>query len=546
MGALDRLAGLLGYVKSSPAQPARGMRGVGFDAAQISRITSSLQAETEFINTTLRYQLRILRARSRQAAANNPFARHFVNMAVNNICGPQPFRLEAKIKSRGGKSDDRANEAIEAAWRAWGRAGACEITEKWSLNATLRLLTRILAVDGELLVRMLRGPEFGKHSFRLQIIDVDRLWEGKNESLKDGGAIHAGVEVDAQGRVLAYHLLKRKPSQWQSMGYATETERIPAGECLHVFVPEYAEQIRGVPWIYAALLNLVNLGAFEEAAVIAARIGAANMGIIESPDSGATLAAQTGAGPAGDGTSALGGANGDVQITAEPGAFWTLPAGYKMGQGWNPKYPDAAIGPFIDAMLRGISAGLDVAHHNLSANMEGVNYSSARIAELSERSMWMQLQNFFAEHLLQPVYEDWLRLQVINGQLPFDPARIDKYRTVHWQGRRWAWVDPLKEVGAQIEAIDAKIKSRTRIAAENGEDLDDTFEEIAEETAAAAALGIDLSPVKPRASGVVSSVTASGDGSAGNGDNTSGGNAGNEGKKRTRRWRDPRYTGDDE
>jgi capsid protein len=77
---------------------------------------------------------------------------------------------------------------------------------------------------------------------------------------------------------------------------------MPADEIIHVFVPEFAEQVRGVPWMYAALLNLVHLGAFEEAAVIAARIGAANMGFIESPDGGKTLADMAAPGPKGDGT----------------------------------------------------------------------------------------------------------------------------------------------------------------------------------------------------------------------------------------------------
>jgi capsid protein len=114
---------------------------------------------------------------------------------------------------------------------------------------------------------------------------------------------------------VAYHLLRRKPSQWQYSGYSLEMDRIPADEIVHLFVPEFAEQVRGVPWMYAALLNLVNMGAFEEAAVVAARVGAANMGFIESPDGMATLADQAGPGPKGDGTEGFGGERG---IRASP------------------------------------------------------------------------------------------------------------------------------------------------------------------------------------------------------------------------------------
>jgi capsid protein len=62
----------------------------------MSRLTASLQAEAQFINTTLRYQGRTLRARARQAAQNNPFAKRFVQMVVDNVCGPEPFCSRAR------------------------------------------------------------------------------------------------------------------------------------------------------------------------------------------------------------------------------------------------------------------------------------------------------------------------------------------------------------------------------------------------------------------------------------------------------------------
>lgn len=548
MRALDWLARRFGYVR--PAQRAR----YGYDAAQLSRLTASLQAQAEFINTTLRYQLRILRARARQAAQNNPFARRFVQMVVDNVCGAEPFGLEGKVRNRKGAFDESANDEIETCWEGWGKAGQCEVGGRWSWNTIQRLLARNLAVDGELLVRKLRGPEWGPYGYKLQVIDVDRLWEYKSEALDNGGAIHAGVEVDPYGKAVAYHIIKRKPAQWQWSGYTLEFERVPADEIIHVFVPEFAEQIRGIPWMYAALLNLVHMGAFEEAAVIAARIGAANMGFIESPDGGRTLADMAGAGPNRDGTDALGGNNGDPQISAEPGTFPVLPTGYKFNGSWNPKYPDAAVEPFVKAMLRGIGAGLGVAYHNLANDLENVNYSSARIGELDERDSWKGLQTFWCEHINQPLYEDWLRMQLMIGTLPFPIEKIERYKAVYWQARRWAWVDPLKEVGAAIEAVNARITSRTRIAAENGVDLEDVFDEIAAENKMAADKGVQLEIIQPKATGIVPPAQDQGAGTAategagegsgdGGGDGSgdaggdSGGNKGR-GNGKKPRWRD--------
>lgn len=470
------MADWFGWFRKKPKR--RASRNPGYAAAENSRLTASLLQESEYINRTLRYQLRALRARSRQLCQNNPYGKRFAQMVVSNVCGPNPFRMQAKVKTARGKLDDRANKIIEAAWKSWSRKGEADITGRFSWNALQRLIVRTLAVDGECLFRVYRGPDYGKHGFQVQIIDTDRLDEGKNEKLRSGGSINMGIEYDVIGRPVAYHLLKRKPSQWDRE-YVKEYERIPASEIYHLFVPEFAEQGRGVPWMYAVLLELVHIGAFTEAAVIAARVGASQMGVIESPDGGGDYE--------GDSMDAV----GNPQIEAEPGQFPMLPPGYKL-TGWNPKYPDAAIGPFLKACLQGMSVGLGVAHHNLSGDMEGVTYSSARIAELNERALWTEIQNFVIEHLHEPMQPDWLRMQIVLGQVKLDMAGFDRYREAHWQGKRWAWVDPQKEVAANVEAIKNKLKSRTRVIAEQGEDVEDVFTELAAEDELAKDKGLKL------------------------------------------------------
>ena len=239
MSVLDRIAGFLGY--------ARPVRSTGFAAAQVDRLTAALAQETRNINDVLRYDLRRLRARSRQAAQNNPYARRFVKMVVNNVAGPTPFRLQSKVKFKTGNLDTTANRRMEEEWGLWGKVGNCELSGRHSLSEILRLLVKILATDGELLLRRYRGKEYGRHGYQVQLIDVDRLDDMKNQALPGGGAIHMGVQVDAQNRPVGYHLLKRKPAHWIS-GARGETEFVPADDVLHVFIPDAAEQVRGIPW----------------------------------------------------------------------------------------------------------------------------------------------------------------------------------------------------------------------------------------------------------------------------------------------------------
>lgn len=446
-------------------------RSPSYQAAEFSRLTSALASDTRYINTTLRNELKTLRARSRQAAQNNPHARRFFQMVVDNVCGPVPFRLQAKIKNNAGKLDTITNAKIETGWRMWGKVGECEITGRWSWCTLQRLIVRTLAIDGEVLIRKVLDAD-GK--FKLQLIDADRLSEQKNEFLPNGGAIHLGVEIDANYKPVAYHVYKHKAQNWTA-GYSREVERIPAENIIHLFIPDFVDQARGVPWIYAAMLNLVHLGAFEEAAVIAARVGASQMGFLKTEGSEFAFDSED--------------AQGNPQIEADPGQFPVLPPGMDVAS-WNPKYPDSAIDPFVKVLLRGVASGLGVAYHNLSGDMEGVNYSSARIAELDERDSWISIQNFVSEHLHQRVYESWLQTSATKS-ISLPSPYVARYFDVKWQARRWQWVDPKGEVEANIEAINAKLKSRTQIIAEQGEDIEDVYSEIAEETEMAEEMGIN-------------------------------------------------------
>lgn len=477
MGVIDRIAGWAGYVK--PRRPRR----TAFPAADVSRLTASLTTEVETINLALRNELRVIRARSRQAAKGNPHVKRFVQMVVDNVCGPKPFVLQAKIKYASGKLDGAANKRIELAWQDWGRVGSCEVTGRYSWGAVQRLFTRTLAVDGELLLREIR-PGNKSRPYRLQLLDPERLDTMLNKKLPNGGVISMGVELDSVGVPVAYHLLKVRPrDQLWSSYYPREHERVPAEEIIHQFDPLEPEQTRGVPWVYAALIRLVHLNAWDEAAVIAARVGASQMGFITTPD---------GEPPETDSKTA----DGEPQITAEPGAFPVLKEGQRV-EGWNPKYPDAAVESFGKYCLRAIASGMGVAYHNLAGDMEGVNYSSARIAELEERDAWMAIQQWMTEHVHDRIYGNWLADYALHGLLPFPIERLSKYRAIEWQARRWAWVDPLKEVDAKIKALDAGLTSRTRVVAETGVDFEDIMQEVSEEQQIMAAAG--FKPSKPAA-----------------------------------------------
>ncbi len=129
----------------------------------------------------------------------------------------------------------------------------------------------------------------------------------------------------------------------------------------------------------------------------------------------------------------------------------------------------------------------------LTNDLEGVNYSSGRLGMLDERELWKLLQRFDIEVAERPIFEEWLYMSLQTGAIPLPLAKFDKFNKPIFRGRRWAWVDPLKEVQSSALEVANKFTSRTRIIEDS--DVDADFEqvlfELAEEEMLMEELGMD-------------------------------------------------------
>lgn len=466
--------------RSQPLPSRSGARGP-FSAATSDRFTASWMAGQRAINDELRGDLDALRSRARDLGKNNDYARKFLRMVARNVVGANGFTLQARVQDAPAKPDSLANSAIEAAWFKWAKRGSAEITGRMSFADACRVMMMATARDGESLARIVRGSAAGNpEGLALQLLDVARLDTQRNQAPGRGrNAIIMGVEVDDYQRPLAYWLKDRADASTSS------ATRISAGEILHIYVPETAEQVRGIPWMHASMLSLHDLGEFNRSALLAARKGADTLGFITSPDGTA------------QGLGDMGGAEGEALQISAPGTYDVLPEGYSM-QPYDSKYPNEVFDPFTKAILRRISSGLDVAYNGLANDLEGVNFSSIRAGVLEERDQWTTLQNWFIDAFLEPIYTEWFAramtagcITMPNGSaLPI--AKAAKFAAHEWQGRRWTWVDPLKDIEAARLEVKTGIASPQMIAARNGVDVEDVIASIAAFEAMVATSGVTL------------------------------------------------------
>lgn len=485
------------------ARPARrdnyaGLYGNGnnlaFAGASVGRLAASLASFSNSVNADLDGSLVLMRARARQLCQSSSHGRRFLTLVAANVVGPAGPKLQVRAymaQQRPGQApvlDKVANDAIEVHYAKWSKRA--DIAGRMTLAQLYRLAAKAVARDGEALVRKVRRRDL-PYGMALQLLEIDRLDETYNTTLQDGSYVRQGVELDSTGRPVAYYITTVHPGD-RYRAARKEVERVPADQIVHVFLPERAEQVRGYSWLHAVIMESHQLQEFKTAAVVAARIGASKIAALErteeAPGNGAELMAD-------------GQVGGNLHMNVEAGEMFELPPGYKLS-GWNPEYPHANFDSFLKAALRGIAAGLDVAAHNLTGDMTGVNYSSARIAELSEREQWMVLQEWFHHTLVEPVYQDWLASALIRGDITFPESgkslpsdKLGKFADAsRFMGRRWTWVDPLKDIEAATKQVELNVTSITRITAEMGVDIEDIIDERAQELAMLKEAGVPAGP----------------------------------------------------
>lgn len=498
MAFKDWLGGLFGKKPASRDNYAATYgngNAAGFAGGSVGRLTQSMATWSGSVNSDLDGSLVILRARARQLAQSNEYGRRFLSMCAANIVGRSGPKLQVRAylarpdQNGAPVLDKAANDAIEAHWEKWGCTA--DITGRMDFPQVCRVAVKGAARDGEALVRKIRNKKL-PYGFALQLLESDRLAENMN-SATASGVIRQGVEMDTSGRPVALWLRTAHPGETFGNANAYQVERVPVSDIIHLYLPERAEQVRGYTWFHAVLLRAQQLAGFNDAAVVAARIGASKIAALERTEDSIDATASMADGMSG----------GNLQMNIEAGELFELPPGYKLNS-WDPEYPHANYESFVKACMRGIASGLDVSTHNLSGDMTDVNYSSARIAELAERDQWIVLQDWLIHSLVAPVYEEWLSIALLRGDIVFPsgsklPAdKLDKFvNASRFQGRRWRWVDPKKEIDAATAAVDLGITSRTRLAAEQGDDFDDVLDELKQEHDALIAAGLDAEPAEP-------------------------------------------------
>ena len=431
------------------------------------------------------------RARCRSLRRDNPYFRRFLAELSANVIGADGMKLKMKVKrgNRGraaNRPDERVNKIIEQAWNEFSRPQNWDAARQLGRAEWSRLAVQTIATTGELPIRLIRGFSKNPFQFALQGLEPDHLPFSFDRDADNGRQkVRGSVETDTWGEPVAYHVLKSHPGRdntfWNNHSDAekiriqSESWRTAAGErssdsMILAFMREEWGQTRGMSWASTALKMLRQLGMYEEAAVVGARISSSKMFFIEPSE----LTAEYGEEEEDEAI------NGATYMDAQPGSGHKLLPGEKISS-WNPQDPNGNYEAFRRGILRGICSGLLCSYNIVAGDLESTSYSSLRQAVLSERELWKTIQSWYIQTIEEPIFRGWLEMALLSGELPISTEEYERVCCPQFEGRKWDWIDPAKDIRAAREEVELGTDSLQGMARRRGRDLGDIAEEMRED-----------------------------------------------------------------
>lgn len=402
-----------------------------------------------------------LAARARFAVANEPLAAAGVTALVTQTVG-------AGIVATSRHHDKMVREAINARHSIWvDEADADGRTDWYGIQAALY---RSMVIVGEGLALLLNTDD----GLRIRVIDPEQLDSSHSATLANGGRIVQGVEFNADGQRVAYHIFNHAIGTETSL--VRERRRIDADDVIHCFHQAWPGQVRGVSAFAPALARLSDLSGWRDASLVRQRIAASFAGFVINAD--ASTAPMDGEQ---QGATLVGG--------LEPGTLKYLAPGEDIRFS-EPAQIGQDVVSFAATAEREVAIALGLPAHAFG-DVASANYSSLKAANTAWKERTTATQwHVFIPQVCVPVFRRFATLEVLSGRIATTVAEAMPVKHVC---PAWPSLEPVKESTANIQNLAAGLTTRRQILGEMGEDIEEVDRILAEDNARAAELGLVFS-----------------------------------------------------
>jgi lambda family phage portal protein len=437
-------------------------------------------------NADITGKISTLRKRSRHAVRNNPYATTAVETYTTNLIGNG---IVAKWP----------HPALQAAWDRW--ILECDADGLDNFYGLQILAARSQYESGEVLTRQrIRQSSDGLLvPLQLQLLEADHLDDAYTVQ-GDKNPIAMGIQFDAIGRRTGYHLWRDHPGE-NANGFAFNVRRmVPASDIIHLYRRLRPGQLRGVPELTPILVRLYEIDEMQDATLVKQKTAQLFGWIVkrlnrESEDSAEnTITGASEAGPDGEQIERI--VAGGVHYLEEGEEV-----DFSAPDGIGPNYA-----PWLKTELRASAKAAGLTYEQFTGDLEGLNFSSIRAGLLEFRRRIEQLQLHFIVHRwCRPVAKWFADVAVMSGAANVpgywkDPGAF----LPSWKPPKWDWVDPLKDVMADMLEVRAGFNTRANKITERALDADVVNDQLMVEQAMK--LVLDSDPSKTSVAGQVQAV----------------------------------------
>ena len=498
----DKRIAPIGARPVRPANKGYGDAGASFVKKALKGFLASSGSPREDIdehNYTMRQRARML-----YMAA--PVATSAIKTNRTNVigCGLQ---LKSRInRVKLGLTPEQAKEwqrKAEEEFELWaGNKMNCDAIGVNNFYTAQQLALASCLVSGDVIV-ILKHEEpdmLNPYGLRFHMIEADRvstptkltagasffanMTQGQTEA---GNPIYDGVEVDKNGRIVAYWIRNTYP--YQQTSELTEWKRVLArGEetglpnVLHIMETERPEQYRGVSYLAQVIEPLLQMRRYTDSELTAAVV-----------ESFFTAFIKTEADPNTNPYNEVGG--DDVEPVSDD------PNEYEMGPGQinimkpgedvvfgDPKRPAGGFDGFVVAICKQVGAALEIPTDLLLKSFNA-SYSASRAALLEAWKAFKMRREWFVDDFCRPLYEVWMAEAVARGRIIApgffsDPAVRAAWLGSEWIGPTQGQLDPVKEITAEKMACEEGFSTREQSTIRlNGGTYEANVEQLIDENA---------------------------------------------------------------
>ncbi len=356
--------------------------------------------------------------------------------------------------------DETLNRRVEELMTWWSLPANCDISGRHPLKRMIRIGESSRTLDGDVFLSRLR-------SGHLQGIEGDRCTStvGGLPTSAKGKNVVQGVELNEQNRALAYYISKRGRHGLS----LTFEKRLPASFVDQLGYFDRFDQVRGVSPMAPAINTLRDLYESFDYALAKAKIGQLFGLVTFRGDPNALVEPNEAEKKDEDGNSRY-----DIDFGTGPYHLDLDPS--DRAEILESKTPSSEFQAHTQEMIAAALKALDIPYSFYNESF--TNFSGARQAwimyDQSAESKRSDLR-----HSLNIITRWKLAQWIATGLLEL-PGGMD-FRSLRWE---WVsigvpWIDPLKEVLADTEAVKFGLNSRTRINKRRGEDFFEIIDELA-------------------------------------------------------------------